>query len=381
MQGSIHGWRARRRAAIVAVVVSTAMLSGLRAARASEPGPHAQPSLNGALVRPHLDTQANPAPPQIHLPNAHTARLLMSQELVVPPHLRLMVFAPHPDDETLAAGGLTQRVLTTGGQVRVVFVTNGDGYVDGVRREVRRVRTSTTDFIQYGERRHEEALRALAHLGLATTDGVFLGFPDDGIDDLWAGHWSTRKPYTSPYTRFDRPAYKESLSQQVEYAGTDLENEITRTLRDFRPDWVLMPDPRDRHPDHCTTGVFVLDALRQLRVDSGTQFGHTRALTYLVHYPDYPASPTWVREIAGAGVGGSSTAGRALSAARWLSLPLVPSELARKREALGEYQSQVLVMQPFLKQFLVSSELFGQLDAAQVETVPHEYALRFRRRQ
>ena len=44
-------------------------------------------------------------------------------------------------------------------------------------------------------------------------------------------------------------------------------------------------------------------------------------------------------------------------------------------------QSQVLVMQPFLKQFLVSSELFGQLDAAQVETVPHEYALRFRRRQ
>ena len=99
-----------------------------------------------------------------------------------------------------------------------------------------------------------------------------------------------------------------------------------------------------------------------------------------MHYPDYPASPAWVREIAGDGVGGSSTGGRALSAARWLNLPLTPAELARKRDAMGEYQSQVLVMQPFLKQFLVSSELFGQLDAAQVETVPHEYALRFRRR-
>jgi len=48
---------------------------------------------------------------------------------------------------------------------------------------------------------------------------------------------------------------------------------------------------------------------------------------------------------------------------------------------MGEYHSQVLVMQPFLKQFLGSSELFGRLDASQVETVPHEYALRFRRRQ
>jgi len=377
MQRYIHCLRL----ASCAGIVLTMVLVGPRGARASEAGAAPQPSLNGVVVRPHLDTQANPTPPQIHLPNANITRLLTSQELEVPRHLRLLVFAPHPDDETLAAGGLIQRVLATDGQVRVVFVTNGDGYVDGVRREVQRAHTSTADFIQYGEQRHQEALQALTHLGVTETNGLFLGFPDDGIDDLWAGHWSTSKPYTSPYTRFDRPEYKESLSRQVEYAGTNLKNEITRTLRDFRPDWVLLPDPRDRHPDHCTTGVFVLDALRQLRADGQTHFKHTQALTYLVHYPDYPASPAWVREIAGAGVGGSATAGRALSAARWLNLPLAPSELARKREAMGEYHSQVLVMQPFLKQFLGSSELFGRLDASQVETVPHEYALRFRRRQ
>ncbi len=369
------------RSASIGVIALTMLLPGPHRAGASESGAAPQPSLNGVVVRPHLDTQTNPTPPQIHLPNAHTARLLTSQELEVPPHLRLLVFAPHPDDETLAAAGLIQRVLATGGQVRVVFVTNGDGYVDGVRREVRRTHTSKADFIQYGELRHQEALQALTRLGVNGDNGLFLGFPDDGIDDLWAGHWSTRKPYTSPYTRFDRPEYKESLSRQVEYAGSDLDNEITRTLRDFRPDWVLLPDPRDRHPDHCTTGVFVLDALRQLRAVGDSHFKHTQALTYLVHYPDYPASPSWVREIAGAGVGGSSTAGRVLSAARWFNLPLAAGELARKREAMGEYQSQVLVMQPFLRQFLGSSELFGQLDAAQVETVPHEYALRFRRRQ
>ena len=264
-----------RRLAAISAIVSAMLLSGLHGAAGSESSAGPKALLNDAVARPHLDSQASRAPDQIPLPNAAAARLLALQELVVPPDLRLLVFAPHPDDETLAAGGLIQRVLATHGQVRVVFVTNGDGYVDGVRREVQRVHTSTADFIQYGERRHHEALQALTQLGVTAADGVFLGFPDDGIDDLWAGHWSTRKPYTSPYTRFDRPAYKESLSRQVEYAGSDLENEIARTLRDFRPDWVLLPDPRDRHPDHCTTGVFVLDALRELRAGGQSQL-HAR---------------------------------------------------------------------------------------------------------
>jgi LmbE family N-acetylglucosaminyl deacetylase len=289
-----------------------------------------------------------------------------------------MIFAPHPDDETLAAGGLVQRVLAQEGTVRVVFVTNGDGYVDGVRREVRRTQTSNTDFIEYGKRRYGEAVRAMRDLGLSTPDALFLGFPDDGIDDLWAGHWSAQRPYTSPYTRFDRPPYKESWSRQVEYAGIDLQDEITRALRNFTPDWIVMPDPRDRHPDHCTTGVFVLNALRKLRQEGTAPFARARVFTFLVHYPDYPATPTWMKAIEGAGVGGSPTAGRVLSAARWLHFPLNSAELGGKRRALSEYQSQVQVMNPFLKQFLGTFELFGQLDAEQVMTVPAEYAARFR---
>ena len=48
---------------------------------------------------------------------------------------RLLVIAPHPDDETLGAGGLIQRVLERGGTVRVVLVTAGDGYVEAVVHE------------------------------------------------------------------------------------------------------------------------------------------------------------------------------------------------------------------------------------------------------
>jgi LmbE family N-acetylglucosaminyl deacetylase len=365
--------------ALVSLIVASVLVR-LGTAVASERAPLPAASLKSTVARPHLDAPAIPQPGRIALPNPASSQLLWShKELQVVPHLRLMIFAPHPDDETLAAGGLIQRVLEKKGVVRVVFVTNGDGYVDGVRKEVKRARTSTADFLHYGRRRHDEALHALRGLGLGKGDGLFLGFPDDGIDDLWAGHWSDRTPYTSPYTRSARPPYRDSLSQRVEYAGIDLEGELRRTLRDFRPDWVLMPDPRDRHPDHCTTGVFVLDALRKLRREAKSPFTRTEVLTYLVHYPDYPASPAWVKEIAGAGVGGSRAARRALSAVHWVNLPLTPTEQAGKRAALDAYQSQFEVMSPFLRQFLRPMELFGQLDAAQIMTVPYEYAARFGR--
>lgn len=366
-----------RRVAAGALLMSILVAPIGAAASGPAPGPSwPEP----ATTRPHIEVPAAAPPHTVHLPTATDSHLLLSsKELQVTAPVRLLVFAPHPDDETLSAGGLIQRVLAKGGQVRVVFVTNGDGYVDGVRREVRRSRTSRADFIEYGERRYGEAQHALHDLGLHKTDGVFLGFPDDGIDDLWAGHWSNRKPYRSPYTRFDRPLYKESLSRHVEYAGTDLEREIIGILREFQPQWVLVPDPRDRHPDHCTTGVFVLDALRKLRHTGEPAFTRTQTFSYLVHYPDYPASPAWVKEIAGAGVGGSVTARRELAGIHWLNMPLTPAELARKRQAMSEYHSQIQVMNPFLEQFLRSFELFGQLDAEQVIAVPHEYAARFKR--
>jgi len=367
-----------RRAALAALLAAVLPVYSGRPTNALEQAAATAGLLNNAPPRPRLEAPAAPEPPQIHLPNAHNL-VFAKKELQVQPHVRLMVFAPHPDDEILGAGGLIQRVLAAGGTVRVVFVTNGDGYVDAVRVEARKAHAQARDFIEYGERRHDEALRAVQDIGLHASDAVFLGFPDDGIDDLWAAHWSENKPYVSPYTRFARPPYKDSLSRHVDYAGSELKDEITRTLRAFNPTWIVLPDPRDRHPDHCTTGVFVLDALRALQLEPGDRFDHVEALTYLVHYPDYPASAAWIKEIEGAGVGGSLTAGRVLTAAPWLTLPLTPAELAGKQRAIAAYQTQVQAMKPFLNQFLRGFELFAELDAKQVATVPREYAARFRR--
>jgi len=370
-----HLWR---RAALVALLAAVLMVSGTQLTNASEQAAATAGLLNNAPQRPRLDVPPAPDPREIHLPKARTL-LFAKKELQVPPRVRLMVFAPHPDDETLGAGGLIQRVLASGGTVRVVFVTNGDGYVDGVRVEARTAHAQARDFIEYGERRHDEALQAMDHIGLHANDAVFLGFPDDGIDDLWAAHWSEDRPYVSPYTRFAHPPYKDSLSRHVEYAGSELKDEITRTLRAFNPNWIVLPDPRDRHPDHCTTGVFVLDALRDLQQEPDDRFDHVQTLTYLVHYPDYPSSAAWIKEIEGAGVGGSRTAGRVLTAAPWLTLPLTPAELTGKQQAIAAYQTQVQVMKPFLNQFMRGVELFAELDATQVAAVPRQYAARFHR--
>src|SRR5882672_4081150 len=40
----------------------------------------------------------------------------------------LLVFAPHPDDEVICAGGLIQQAVAAKKSVRIVFVTSGDAY-------------------------------------------------------------------------------------------------------------------------------------------------------------------------------------------------------------------------------------------------------------
>jgi LmbE family N-acetylglucosaminyl deacetylase len=42
------------------------------------------------------------------------------------PHQHLVVLAPHPDDETLAAGGLMRQFASRGGVIDLVAVTDGD---------------------------------------------------------------------------------------------------------------------------------------------------------------------------------------------------------------------------------------------------------------
>src|SRR5262245_37115843 len=136
---------------------------------------------------------------------------------------RLMVVAPHPDDEVLGAGGFMQRVDTLHRPLRIVYVNDGDGYPEGVQAEDHVTTPTPADYRGYGRLRRNEARAALAALKLGNYSNTFLGFPDGGLCTLMTKYWSDRAPaYRSPFTRLDRPPRSEVLVPNTEYRGEDL---------------------------------------------------------------------------------------------------------------------------------------------------------------
>ncbi len=114
-------------------------------------------------------------------------------EPLISKETRLMVFSPHPDDESLGTAGLIQRVIKTGGSVRVVFMTNGDGFPEAVEMGDHISNPTARDFRDYGEDRVEESLKALATLGMKESDIIFLRFPDGGLTALRSKHGEKRR--------------------------------------------------------------------------------------------------------------------------------------------------------------------------------------------
>jgi len=296
----------------------------------------------------------SPAAPSVVGPPPLAARSRPLRPLAVPATARVIVFSPHPDDETIGAGGLIARLVRAHAAVRVVFVTNGDGYPEAVKEGFHLQRPTDEDYVELGELREREALAAARHLGLRRKDVVFLGFPDGGLAELWRTHWLRTRPYTSPYTKEDSPPYPDTVNPDVEYDGQDLTSVIARILESFRPTVVVMPNPFDRHRDHEHAAYFVTEAVSRLQ-DRGILPRDLTVLTYLVHYPSWPIvrAPAFDR----------CFPDERVPFTQWTETELAPAESAAKRAALAEYRSQLDVMNGFLRLFLCRNELFGHLDA------------------
>lgn len=84
-----------------------------------------------------------------------------------PPALPTLVIAPHPDDETLGAGGLIATQVRRGIPVRVVAVTDGEA--------------ALPDWPGLGEVRRQEQEAALAELGVPASNVIRLCLPDGKV--------------------------------------------------------------------------------------------------------------------------------------------------------------------------------------------------------
>ena len=272
--------------------------------------------------------------------------------LVLPHNPRVLVFAPHPDDETLAAGGLIGRLVRQRAAVRVTFVTNGDGWPWAAQEEFSRKKPTDEDYVALGELRQREALAATRQLGLKQHDVTFLGFPDGGLAELWRNHWSRALPYTSPFTKEDQPPYEGIVSPDAEYDGQDLTSVITRLLRDMKPNVVVIPHPYDTHLDHAHTGYFVTEALYALQSRHVLR-PNVMVLTYLVHNPLWPPSLHGIHDRL------VPPSMHRIPDTIWKEIVLSREEFSAKTSALSCYKSQIEASSDFLHRFLRPNELFG----------------------
>lgn len=159
---------------------------------------------------------------------------------------RLLVVAPHPDDETIATGLLIQQVLAAGGEVRILLLTTGDNNPWPQRWLERRVWIGAADRQRWGCRRHLELLQALHCLGVPTSALQTLGWPDMGVTNLLLHATATAVPA------------------------------LAAVINEFRPSLIALPALDDRHPDHGSAHVLVRLAL-------AGQPDPPRLLAYLVH--------------------------------------------------------------------------------------------------
>jgi len=264
---------------------------------------------------------------------------------------RLLVFSPHPDDESLGAAGLIQRVLEKGGRVQVVFMTNGDGFPDGVEKEDHISHPKAKDFRQYGAERRGEAVRATRRLGLSERDVIFLGFPDGGLASLRGTFLDGPRAFRSPFTHEDCPPASEVIIPRTDYTGQDLIGEVERVITCFKPNLVATTPPADKHPDHSATCFFVEQALSDL--SRKHQSPNPQLLGFLIHFGPWPLA-----QEAGSSSRLNPPAGFPDKGAQWTSLALTPGEAATKRRALLQYHTQMLVMDPYLLSFARPNELF-----------------------
>ena len=162
---------------------------------------------------------------------------------------RLLLVAPHPDDESLACAIALQRAVRADAAIRVIYITDGDNNPWPQCVSERKWRLHPADRDRWGQTRRAEALAALRALGVEPAAARFIGLPDQKL--------------TALLIRDCRFVLKRLVSM----------------IRQWAPTHLIFPSHFDRHPDHGAVSVMVQLILPDL-ISNGIT---ASAWTYSVH--------------------------------------------------------------------------------------------------
>lgn len=151
----------------------------------------------------------------------------------------VMVFGPHPDDETLATAGIIHQAVLDHVPVKVVVVLNG-----GDSRP------------EQGRHRMEESYQAAMTLGVKPQDIIFLGYGDNLLSSLLSSPssntvFTSSEGFTTTYGSDTHSTLHKLLTgQEAQNSRSSFLGDISYLIDTFQPTEVYAPTPYDNHPDH-----------------------------------------------------------------------------------------------------------------------------------
>ena len=263
---------------------------------------------------------------------------------------RILILAPHPDDEAISSSGIIQKALSAGAKVKIVYLTNGEYNQEAYLIYEKKPLILKNQFMNLGKIRMNEALNATSILGLEKSDLIFLGYPDFGTMDIFSEYWDKNKPYSNILERISNVPYSECKSPDAPYIGQSILSDIEDILKDFKPSKIIVSSPVDANRDHQALYLFLRVALWDLK----QEIGSPQFYSYLVHAKNWPIQK-------GMNIKSTLDIPAAIQGfgEDWINSYLSAKETENKSNAISQYVSQIRYNPPFLASFVRKNELFA----------------------
>lgn len=255
---------------------------------------------------------------------------------------RILILAPHPDDETLCCGGIIQQAQAAGATVYVAWMTAGDGFEFDAALTERTLHPGAKNMRELGDTRVQEARQAVRLLGVPATRTFMLGYPDGGLFQLFTTNYL--QPYTAPRTQARAVYVQGALAPGHAFTGRNLEADIGTVLSRVNADVVLAPAPQDFHPDHHTLTYLALRLMAARGQGERLRF-------WVVHGGlEWPIPKGLHQDLA-------LTLPPRAAHLPWERVDLSAQEEQVKLQAINAYRTQTEIMGRFLRAFVRKNEL------------------------
>lgn len=256
------------------------------------------------------------------------------------PRDRVLIIAPHIDDEAIGAAGYAADALANGADVYVAFLTAGDCNRFSARVVNKTLEPTPSGYLTMGRARIAEAKAAMRILGVKSDHYFILGYPDQGLRAILDHR---KDVIRSRGTHKRAVPYDEALTPGSPYDFDNMMRDVEQVVEKAKPTIVIAPVSFDHHPDHAAAAQITDLVLKELGL-------HPHRLSYLVHSgripslmrtPERALEPPWrMKQLA------------------WVTYPLTITVQRQKDAILQTYKSQRPYTSILRNKFVRANELF-----------------------